>query len=100
MAKPRATSKDSSRKRQEAGTRHCSLPRIQQRILSHISDGRRLRLIRGLEKMWVNGTNLKYYFFREPAAWRGGGDQEQAARDAFSSWKTLGIGLTFQEVDS
>jgi hypothetical protein len=77
----------------------CSLPDIKERDLSHISDGNRARLIARMTKMWVNGTNLTYYFFRSPANWRGGSIQEQAVRDAFKSWKDLGIGLTFQEVD-
>ncbi|MGR8998625.1 MAG: matrixin family metalloprotease [Gammaproteobacteria bacterium] len=79
---------------------YCSLPKVQERDLSHITDGNRLRLIALMEKMWVNGTNLTYFFFKEPAHWRGGSAQEQAVRDAFASWKELGIGLTFQEVDN
>ncbi len=77
----------------------CSLPEVQERDLSHISDGHRLRLIALIAKMWVNGTNLTYFFFKEPAHWRGGSTQEQAVRDAFATWKGLDIGLTFQEVD-
>ncbi|WP_292573941.1 M12 family metallopeptidase [Methylomonas sp.] len=53
-----------------------------------------------MEKVWVNGTNLKYFFFKDPAYWRGGQNQEQAVRHAFATWKDIGIGLTFQEVDS
>lgn len=83
----------------ECRTLCCSLPEVQERDLSHISDGNRLSLIRTMSKMWVNGTNLTYYFFKEPANWRGGSEQEQAVRDAFATWKKLGIGLTFQEVD-
>ena len=78
----------------------CSLPEVRERDRSQILDGQRLRLIAFLEKMWVNGTNLTYFFFKEPAVWRGGSEQEQAVRDAFATWKNLGIGLTFQEVDS
>ena len=77
----------------------CSLPEVQERDLSHVSDGHRLRLLALMSKMWVNGTNLTYFFFKEPAQWRGGSNQEQAVRDAFATWKELGIGLTFQEVD-
>lgn len=77
----------------------CSMPEVQDRDLSHVLDGNRARLISLMAKMWVNGTNLKYFFFKEPARWRGGSAQEQAVRDAFSEWKELGIGLTFQEVD-
>lgn len=76
----------------------CALPEVQERDLSHITDRFRLRLIATLEKMWVNGTNITYFFFREPARWRGGNQQEQAVRNAFAQWKELGIGLTFQEV--
>lgn len=76
----------------------CSLPEVQERDLTHISDGRRLRLLALMGKMWVNGTNLTYYFFKEPARWRGGSAQEQAVRDAMTTWKDVGIGLTFEEV--
>ena len=76
----------------------CTLPEVQERDLSHVSDGHRLRLIAIMNKMWVNGTNLTYFFFKQPARWRGGSGQEQAVRDALATWKQLGIGLTFQEV--
>ncbi len=78
----------------------CSLPKIQERDLNHISDVNRLRLINVISKMWVNGTDLTYFFFKSPAIWRGGSKQEQAVRDAFDTWKQLGIGLTFREVDN
>ncbi len=84
----------------EARPLYCSLPEVRERDLSHISDGHRLRLIALLSKMWVNGTNLTYFFFKDPTRWRGGSGQEQAVRDAFTTWKKLGIGLTFQEVDN
>ena len=77
----------------------CALPEVQERDLSHITDGQRLRLIALMDKMWVNGTNITYWFFKQPAHWRGGNKQEKAVRDAFAQWKDLGIGLTFQEVD-
>ncbi len=82
----------------EGGALCCSLPEVQDRDLSHVSDGDRLRLISLMAKMWVSGTNLTYFFFKEPARWRGGNDQEQAVREAFATWKDLGVGLTFQEV--
>lgn len=84
----------------EHNTHCCYLPEIQERDLRHISDGNRLRLISKLDRMWVNGTNLTFYFFKEPAHWRGGNVQEDAVRNAFNIWKDLGIGLTFQEVDN
>ena len=58
----------------------------------------RASLIRVTEKKWVNGTVLHYYFHDEPSTWRGGDDQKDAVRNAFSEWKQLGIGLEFIEV--
>jgi hypothetical protein len=77
----------------------CSLPEVQERDLSHVSDGNRARLIALMARVWVNGTNLTFCFFRDPPHWRGGPGQEQAVRDAFAAWKGLGIGLTFTEVE-
>ena len=57
----------------------------------------RASLIRHLEKKWVNGTVLKYMFFKQPDKWNGGIAQEQAVRDAFNHWKNLQIGLEFEE---
>ncbi|MFV2060933.1 MAG: M12 family metallopeptidase [Gammaproteobacteria bacterium] len=78
----------------------CSLPEIRERDLSHITDGNRARLISLISKMWVNGTEITFYFFKEPVKWRGGSEQEQAVRQAFETWKQLGIGLSFREVDN
>ena len=84
---------------ENVNTRTCSLPQVQERDLSHISDGNRARLIALMSNIWVNGTDLTYYFFKSPAHWRGGSKQEQAVKAAFDTWKQLGIGLTFREVD-
>lgn len=83
----------------EAQALFCTLPEIQEPSLNNIADGRRMRLLVLLAKTWANGTNLSYYFFKGPALWRGGSNQEQAVRDAFAAWKELGIGLDFREVD-
>lgn len=80
--------------------RCCTIPEVQVRSLAHISDGHRQRLIAKLDRMWVNGTQLTYYFFKQPAHWRGGSEQEQAVRDAFATWKNCGIGLQFREVQN
>ncbi len=95
----RKTTKKEQKLSDEGVGRFCTLPEVHERDLSHIMNGDRARLIAYLEKVWVNGTNITYYFFKEPAIWRGGADQEQAVRDAFATWKDLGIGLTFQEVN-
>ena len=97
-----AEKKTSKKKRtvtKKGGAPCCSLPEVQLRNLGHITDSHRARLILVLDRMWVNGTHLTYYFFKDPAHWRGGHEQEEAVRNAFSTWKGLGIGLTFEEVD-
>jgi hypothetical protein len=78
----------------------CSLPEVRERDLSHITDGNRARLISLISKMWVNGTDITFYFFKEPVNWRGASEQEQAVRQAFKIWKQQNIGLSFREVDS
>lgn len=85
---------------EQAGIRRCTLPEVRERDLNHIFDGNRARLISVISKMWVNGTDLTYYFFQKPTRWRGGNEQEQAVREAFDAWKQLGIGLSFREVDN
>jgi hypothetical protein len=64
--------------------------------------------------MWVDGTVLHYYFFdretdasevtfpdghTEVVSWVGVPAQQEAVRVAFRTWKDLGIGLEFREVD-
>jgi hypothetical protein len=70
-------------------------------------------IVEGRNK-WVNGTVLHYYFFdRETdgqtvrfsdgtskfVTWVGPEPQRDAVRNAFQTWKALGIGLEFDEVD-
>ena len=65
-------------------------------------------------KKWVNGTVLHYYFFDRDTdgevvrfsngtsrfvTWVGPEAQREVVRDAFQSWKDLGIGLEFEEVE-
>ncbi|HSL69795.1 MAG TPA: M12 family metallopeptidase, partial [Longimicrobiales bacterium] len=64
---------------------------------------------------WVNGTVLHYYFFDRPRehgevvrvknqdkwyTWVGAEPQRKVVRKAFAHWKTVGVGLEFEEVDS
>lgn len=76
----------------------CLVPDMPIRTLDATINDRRASLIRITEKKWVNGTVLHYCFLDEPATWRGGDDQKDAVRNAFSEWKQLGIGLIFTEV--
>ncbi len=57
----------------------------------------RAKAIRMVGSRWVNGTDLTYHFLDLPhAPWPE--NQRQVVRDAFATWKALGIGLGFREV--
>lgn len=47
---------------------------------------------------WVNGTVLHYCLFTS-GHYAVPKTQAQAVRDAFATWKAVGIGLQFQEVN-
>lgn len=53
--------------------------------------------IRRTRTKWVNGTVL-HYAFLGAEAWDWPDAQKQVVRDAFATWKALGIGLEFAEV--
>jgi len=77
----------------------CGIPVVPIRELEAGIDPARESIIRAIEKKWVNGTKLKYYFFDE-GDWGGSDSQQKIVRDAFDEWKEIGIGLSFSEVDS
>lgn len=63
-----------------------------------MGDPGRLSAIINVESKWLNGTVLHYWFFNSghfnvPA------NQADAIRGAFDTWKAVGIGLEFKEVD-
>lgn len=76
----------------------CGLPLVPVRELEAGIDPGRESLIRSIEKKWINGTELKYYFFDE-GAWGGSSGQQQVVKDAFNEWKDVGIGLRFKQVN-
>lgn len=76
---------------------YCAEPVVPVRPVADTVSGRRLSLVRMNEKKWTNGTVLHYFFFRD-APWGADDAQMQAVRDAFKTWKNLGIGLEFEEV--
>ena len=76
----------------------CDLPLVPDRKLEDHIDPNRASLIRYMEKKWVNYTVLHYHFL-ENGNRRGPENQKQAVRDAFKTWKDLGIGLEFRESD-
>lgn len=73
----------------------------------------RLELILMLEKKWVNGTTLHYYFFdketdgrtvqftdgsSERRKWTTTKAEMDVVRKGFDTWKRVGIGIKFEEV--
>lgn len=54
----------------------------------------RLSYIVSTNKKWVNGTEIKYMFIEGPES------QKKVVRTAFQKWKSLGIGISFSEVNN
>ena len=94
---------------------YCSLPAAPERMLGAEVHESRASLILLYGNKWVNGTVLKYYFFDKETdgkyiftadgtrQWRPYTTNEKekdVVRKAFETWKNLGIGLEFKEVDS
>lgn len=94
---------------------YCSLPAVVERTFESDVNPQRLDLIEMLAKKWVNGTTLHYYFFDKPTdgrnvmmsdgttqwrPWTTTDAEKEVVRRAFATWKALGIGLTFEEVDT
>lgn len=77
--------------------RFCNLPPVPERVFGPEVSPHRARLIRYSDKKWVNGTKLKYYFFKE-GSFAGGAEQEDMVREGFAVWEDLRIGISFQEV--
>jgi hypothetical protein len=73
--------------------RYCAAPPRTLPQLSREMPASRMRAIVQTRSKWVNGTTLRYHFHRGPER------QRQAVRDAFAEWKSLQIGISFQEVD-
>jgi len=74
---------------------YCSLPQIPERELDASVNPDRANLIQFLDKKWVNGTILHYYFFDQT-----NDTEKNIVRQAFGIWKQVGIGLKFKEVNS
>ncbi len=89
-----------SREEEEGGVlRFCALPPVPDRLLAaNVSPGRE-SLIRIIEKKWVNGTKLHYFFFKN-GPWAGAQDQIDLVLKGFKVWADLGIGIEFLPVDN
>ena len=75
----------------------CSLPEIPERSLPNDISPHRARLIRYIDKKWMNGTKLRYYFFTT-GPYAGAIEQIDVVRAAFRRWEAVGIGLVFEEI--
>lgn len=76
---------------------YCSLPQVKPRVFDPSVSPERARLIQKVEKKWVNGTKLRYYFF-ENGSFSAGNEQKDIVRQGFEVWKNQGIGIKFEEV--
>jgi hypothetical protein len=75
----------------------CRVPQTPNRPVPAASDPRRQSSIRLLEKKWVNGSIIKYYFMDDPSM-AGSEKFKNIVRGAWAEWKAQGIGLVFEEV--
>jgi hypothetical protein len=112
----KTASKSSAKKATPKGQYdYCSLPLVPERILSSDVNPDRARLILLLDDKWVNGTILHYYFFDKPTdgesvrlsdgttqwvPWTTTEAEKNVVRQAFKTWKEVGVGLEFEEVDT
>lgn len=81
----------------ETARRLCRLPEVPVRPITKAVSETHERLIRVIEKKWVNGTHLKFAFFKG-SPFGGAAKQMDYVREAFEIWADVGIGLTFEEV--
>ena len=94
---------------------YCDMPEVAPREFSSDINPGVMELILTLDKKWVNGTTLRYYFFNEAndgrtvvlangttqrRSWRTTNAEKDVVRNAFKIWKDVGIGLKFEEVNS
>ena len=77
--------------------RFCSQPEVPPRTLGPWVSERRARLIRLTAEKWVNGTTLRYYFFRDRLD-GGGKEQEDLVREGFEIWREIDIGIAFKDL--
>lgn len=109
-----ATTKKSVKKKNDRHN-YCSMPVVPVRKFPPSVNPNRASLILRSDKKWANGTILHYYFFDKSTdseqvffndgtstfvSWSGTEDEKNVVRKAFETWKKVGIGLEFKEVDN
>lgn len=72
----------------------CNQPAPVKRPFAPNINPNRKKVIMSTLLKWANGTEIKYMFIE------GAEKQKKVVRSAFKKWKSLGIGLSFKEVDS
>ncbi len=95
--------------------RYCSQPIVPEPVFAAGMNPYRLRDILMMRHKWTNFTKIRYYFFDRASdrsllrfsdgsqrhrTWVGSKAQEDAVRAGFEIWKSVGIGLEFEEVSS
>lgn len=83
----------------EAALPFCALPPVVPPVFDEVVTGPRLESINLFGKLWANGTEISYYLF-EAGPFAGSAADIQATQNAFSIWKSQGIGLTFKQVNA
>ncbi len=76
----------------------CSLPAVPERTFASDVSPHRAWLIQVINKKWVNGTTLRYYFFKD-GPFAGANNQIEIVRAGFKVWEDVGIGIKFQEIN-
>ncbi|WP_158860086.1 M12 family metallopeptidase [Lunatibacter salilacus] len=102
-------------KSETSSSNFCDLPDVPERTLNPNMDPHRIQLILILDKKWVNGTILHYYFFDKDSdgrerrlsngssewiTWTTNEREKEIVRNAFDTWKNQSIGIDFKEVDT
>ncbi|WKN29616.1 M12 family metallopeptidase [Porifericola rhodea] len=100
---------------EEKQMRYCSMPVVPVRTFDPDVDPMRAAAIIITDNKWVNGTVIHYYFFDQEEdgeysftpsgervwrSWVGSKEQQDVVREAFKTWKDIGIGLEFEEVNN
>lgn len=83
-----------------AAMKFCELPDVRAREFSPDVGPERASLILNSDRKWANGTKLHYHFLKSRSSWAGSAADKRKARDGFQTWKSVGIGLEFEEVFS
>ena len=80
------------------GNHFCCLPKVPERQFDGVVSPNRERLIRLIDKKWVNRTKLRYYIFKE-GQFSGLVSNVNLVKDGFKVWEDVGIGISFEEVN-